>query len=178
MIKNASKEMLVGLQGIFYILRQKFSISEIFLNLLFIALVIIISMIIYWDTINSRVAATSRCKRQMDIYNKNKGIYVVNATDKSKNPLFTIEYDTNQFNTNVECKCPSGKYINTFGPISVKNMKTNIDTKVEKTCTCDKYYNVGLQNENILYDGEPGVVRYMTSNDSDFFDNLIYSPYS
>jgi len=160
------------------IFQTPFTSSEFFLNILFIGLVIIISFIIYWDTINVRVSSTSRCKRQMDIYNKNKGMFIINAKDKSKEPLYTITYDTKQNNTNVECTCKSGKYINYFNNIPVKNMRTNKDVKVDKVCQCDRYYNVGMLNENVIYDGEPGIIRYMTTTSSDFFDNLVYAPYS
>lgn len=159
------------------VFKQEFHPGEIFLNVLFIILVIIISMIIYWDTINTKVSQTSRCKRQLDIYKKNKGLYTLQATDKFKEPLYTITYDTNQYNTDVECSCKPGKYINHFENIPVKNMKTNKDVKVDKTCTCDKYYNVGLLSENVIYDGEPGILRYTTTKNPEFFDNLLYSPY-
>jgi len=155
-----------------------FGYGELLLNFLFICLVFIISMIIYWDTVNGRVSRTSRCKRQMDIYNKNKGTYVISATDKSRQPLYRITYDTNQKNTNVECSCTPGKYMNNFNDIPLKDMRKNKNVKVDKVCACDKYYNIGMINENVLYDGEPGLLRYMTTNDSDFFDTLVYEAYS
>jgi hypothetical protein len=160
-----------------YALRNGFTWWELFLNILFIIIIIIFSMIIYWNSINARVAATSRCKRQLDIFNKNKGVYVINATDRSKEPLFKITYDTNQNNTDVECTCKTGKYVNYFKDIKIKDTKNNNDTKVEKICSCDKYYNVGLIDENIIYDGEPGILRYMTADNSDFFDNMLFSSY-
>lgn len=159
------------------IFRQRIHPGEFLLNVLFITLFIIFSMIIYWDTINTKVSNTSRCKRQMDIYNKNKGMYSVLAADKSKDPLYTVEYDTNQLNTNVECSCKPGKYVNHFNNIPVKNMRTNKDVRVDKMCTCDKYYNIGILNENVQYDGEPGLLRYMATNNTEFFDNILYSPY-
>ena len=165
------------LHRILDVFKQEMNPGELFLNILFITLVIIISLIIYWDTINTKISTTSRCKRQLDIYNKNKGIYTLNAHDKSKDPLYKINYDANQYNVSVECACKPGKYINQFDNILVKNMKTNKDTKVDKMCSCDKYYNVGLVNDNVQYDGDPGLLRYMTTNNSEFFDNLLYSPY-
>ncbi len=171
-------ELYLTIYRLIDIFKQQFHAGELFINLLFIILVIIISMIIYWDTINNSVAKHSRCKRQMDIYNKTKGMYVINALDKSRDPLYTISYDINQNNTNVECSCKTGKYINYFNNIPVKNLRNNRDEKIDKICSCDKYYNVGVLNENIMYDGEPGVMRYMTTNNSDFFDNIVYAPYN
>ena len=93
--------VLLAIYRVLDTFRQEFTAGEIFLNILFIALIVIISLIMYWDTINVRISKTSRCKRQMDIYNKNKGMYIIHATDKSKQPLYTITYDTKQNNTNV-----------------------------------------------------------------------------
>lgn len=158
--------------------QQKISTGEFMLNILFIGLVLIISMIIYWDTVNSKVSQTSRCKRQLDLFNKNKGEYIINAFDKLKNKLYSISYDVNQNNTSLKCECKPGKYVNYFNDIPVKNMKTNNDIKENKVCSCDTYYNLGNANENIIYDGNPSIIRYMTTKDSDFFDNLIYQSYS
>jgi hypothetical protein len=155
-----------------------FTKEEFFLNILFIILIIIFGLIIYWDRINRRVAQTSRCKRQIDVFNNNKGLYIINATDKSKNPLYKIVYDTNQKNTDVKCECKEGSLVNYFNGIPVKDIKANKDVKIDKVCSCDKYYNVGLTNDNVIYDGEPGVIRYMTSGNSDFFDNILFSEYA
>lgn len=160
------------------VLKLEFQWSELFLNTLFIGLVVLISFIIYWNTINNKVSKTSRCKRQIDIYNKNKGLYEIQATDRYKEPLFNITYDVNQGNTNIECSCKPGKYVNYFNDIPVRNLRTNKDTKVDKVCTCDKYHNVGNMNDNIKYDGEPGILRYMSLNDTDFFNSMLYSPYN
>lgn len=158
--------------------RQRFNPYELALNIIFILIIMVLSMIFYWDSINSRVSATSRCKRQMDIYNKNKGEYVINAKDISQNPLYKITYDTKQNNTNIECTCKSGKYVNYFNNIPIRDVRKNIDSKVDKVCSCDQYYNVGILSENVAYDGEPGVLRYMTTTDTDFFDNLVYASYN
>lgn len=171
-------EAYIYLYTILDAFKQGFTINEIILNVLFIGLFLIIAMIIYWDSINNRVSKTSRCKRNMDAYNKNKGSYVIKATDKSNQSLFSIEYDTKQNTTSLKCECESGKYVNYFNDIPVKNMKNNKDNKESKICSCDKYYNVGMVNENIKYEGEPGILRYMTTQNSDFFDNLLYKTYS
>lgn len=153
-----------------------YTVGEILLNLLFIIILITLSVILYWDNINTKVNKISRCKRQIEISNKNQ--FIIHATDKSNNNLFEIEYDTNQYNTNVECKCKPGKYINNFENIPVKDLKQNKDVKINKVCSCDKYYNTGMINENIVYDGEPGILRYMTTKNSDFFDQLVYAAYN
>lgn len=177
-IQNKVNDGILNIYKIIYAFQEGFSLWEIGLNLLFICIVIIFSLILYWDSINRQVSRTSRCKRQMDIYNKNKGVYIINASDKAKQPLYKISYDTNQKNINVECACKGGNFVNEFNGIKVKDMRGNKDTQVDKVCSCDKFYNTGIINENILYDGEPGILRYMTTGNSDFFDNVLFSDYA
>lgn len=171
-------------KGTFYVflynlMNPKFTGWELFLNVLFIIIVCIFSLIIYWDSINRKVAQTSRCKRQLDIYNKHKGQYVIKVTDRAKKPLYNVSYDMNQKNVNVECACNTGDYVNYFNNIPVKDMKLNKDETINKVCSCDQYYNIGVSNDNVLYDGEPGLLRYMTANrNSDFFDNLMFTAYA
>lgn len=176
---NIQVPQLIKLKSVIYslfnVFNKPYQFSEVFLNILFILLIIIISTIIYWDTINRKVSATSRCKRQIDIYDKTKGTYIINARDKSKNPLFDISYDINQRNTSIDCKCNAGNLVNNFNNIPIKDMKTNKDIKYNKTCTCDKYYNIGLNSEDIVYDGEPAILRYINTGRSDFFDNIDYN---
>jgi len=172
-------EALINIYAIFMTLKENIKLSEFCLNSLFIILIFIISMIIYWDTINSKVAKTSRCKRQLDMSNKNNNFYIIKATDKNKSPLYDITYDTTQYNTNVECACNPGKFINNFTNIPIRNLRTNTNTVVDKTCNCDKYYDLGYKNEKLKLDGDPGLLRYMINTDNtDFFDNLTYSPYN
>ena len=156
----------------------KYTYSEISLNLIFLVIVITLFMILYWDSINQKVNRLSRCKRQMNIYNNKEDSFIIEASSKSKERLFDITYDINQKNTNVECKCESGNFVNEFNNISVRDLKKNKNVKVNKTCTCDKYYNTGMQSENVIYSGEPGILRYMKTDNSDFFDNLVYATYN
>jgi len=162
---------------LFSVFDKRYDVSEIILNLLFIILIIIISYIIYWDTINRKVSAVSRCKRQLDVYNKNNSQYIIRANDKNKNNLFNITYDVKQNNTEIKCNCINGNFVNNFNDIPVKDLKTNKDLKVNKTCSCEKYYNVGLNGEDIVYDGDPSILRYINTGYSDFFDSMVYNPY-
>lgn len=162
---------------VIYALKQSYTFYEFILNIVFISIILVISMIFYWDSINTKVSTMSRCKRQLDVYNKHNGEYILNANNTSGQPLYSVTYNTNQKHTNVECKCNSGDNINYFNDITVRDLRKNIDTKIDKVCSCDQYYNVGMMNENVVYDGEPGLMRYQTTNDPDFFDNIIYATY-
>ena len=119
------------IDDIFYIFTTKYEISEVLLNFFFTTLVIIITVIIYWDSINGQVTSNSRCKRQLNIINNLSGEYLINARDKN-----------------------------------------NRDLDVKKDCMCDKYYDTDMGSE-IIYDGEPGILRYINSKDDTFFKNTI-----
>ena len=152
----------------------KFNFYELLLNVVFLLLVIIFISIIYWDNINKKVANDSRCKRQYEQYNKNTNKYIVNATDKDDNDLFKITYDIKERKTNVECNCKKGNVINNFENIKVKSLKDNKDHKVNKSCSCEEYYDLGVNSKDIIYDGDPGILRYITSGYNDFFDDIDY----
>lgn len=155
----------------------KFNFYELLLNVVFLLLVVIFISIIYWDNINKKVANTSRCKRQFELYNKNTNKYVINATDKDDNDLFKITYDIKEKKTDVECNCKKGNVINNFENIKVKGLKNNKDYRVNKSCSCDEYYDLGVNSKEVIYDGEPGILRYITSDYNDFFDDIEYRNY-
>ena len=161
------------LDEIYDIFTSPYYIGEFLLNLFFVILVIIITVIIYWDTINNMVSSKSRCKRQLNIINNTNGEYLINARDKNNNKLFNISYNISAKSTNVECDCNEGDVVNTFENINVRNLRTNTDTTINKTCSCDKYYDTGAGGLEILYDGEPGIIRYMNTNDNEFFINAM-----
>lgn len=163
------------LDEIYDIFTTKYELGEFLLNLFFIILIIIITLIIYWDNINTMVSSKSRCKRQLNIINNTNGEYLINARDKNNNDLFNISYNISAKSSAVECACNNGDVVNTFEDIPIRNLRTNSDTNITKTCTCDKYYDTGPGGLEILYDGEPGIIRYITANDSDFFNNALKS---
>ena len=47
---------------------------ELILNILFILLLLLISSIIYWDTISTKIKKNSRCRRNKDLFDKLNGI--------------------------------------------------------------------------------------------------------
>jgi hypothetical protein len=62
------------LDEIYDIFTSPYYIGEFLLNLFFVILVIIITVIIYWDSINNMVSSKSRCKRQLNIIDNNTSI--------------------------------------------------------------------------------------------------------
>lgn len=160
----------------FNILTTGWNIYEILLNILFIILLLIISTIIYWDTINKKVENNSRCKKQKDLYDKLNGIFTINVKDKSGDNLFNIDYNFNNKIESIKCSCKSGEYNNTFENIPIRRLKTNTNEKNVKPlpCKCDKFYE--YNNSNSIYDGEPGLVRYMINqNNDEFFKEVNYA---
>ena len=60
-------------------LPKNWNIYEISLNILFVFLLIMISILIYWDSINRKISSNSRCRKQKELYNKTKGIYTIDV---------------------------------------------------------------------------------------------------
>lgn len=160
---------------IYDIFTYKYEVGELLINIFFIALVIIVSLILYWDNVNNAVSSKSRCKRQLNIIDNSSGEYLIQGKDKNNNKLFNIKYNLAAKSTSVECDCKDGNTVNHFNDIPIRDLRNNQDTKVTKTCSCDVYYNTGEGGSDVLYDGEPGIIRYMNVNDSTFFDNGLYA---
>ena len=77
------------------LLTKNWNIYEIALNILFVSLLVVISNLIYWDSINKKIKETSRCRRQKELYNKTAGIFSVNIKNKNNENMFKVEYDFN-----------------------------------------------------------------------------------
>ena len=186
---NAPEKLITQIQGnflflsnfldeIFEIFTSTYYLSEFFINIFFIFLVLIITIIIYWDNINRKVSENSRCKKQIDIYDKSKGVYLIEANDKNKNKLFDIKYILGAKRNSVECKCAEGDVVNNFTDIRIRDLKNNRTiNNFSKTCSCDRFYDIGVGNE-IIYSGDPGIVRYMDTSDTTFFDSYYDIQYS
>lgn len=171
------------LDEIYEIFTSKYYIGEFLLNFFFILLIIIISIIIYWDNINTKVSKNSRCKKQLEIIDKSKGVYSVNGKDKNDNKLFEINYVLGAKRNSVECKCKEGDVVNTFRQIPIRDLQVvseNEEAKnkvIDKKCLCDRYYDTGLDNTDVVYEGDPGLIRYMDTRDSTFFDSYYNAQY-
>tara|TARA_Y100000389_G_scaffold51740_1_gene47469 strand:- start:3646 stop:4206 length:561 start_codon:yes stop_codon:yes gene_type:complete len=160
----------------FNILTTGWNIYEILLNILFIILVLIISVIIYWDTINKKVENNSRCRKQKDLFDKLNGIFTINVKDKSGDNLFNIDYDFNNKSESIKCSCKSGEYSNSFTNIPIRLLRTNENdvTNKELPCKCDKFYEYNKKDS--IYEGEPGLIRYMINHNNDnFFKEVNYA---
>lgn len=165
------------LDEIYEIFTSTYYIGEFLLNFFFILLIIIISIIIYWDSINARVSNNSRCKKQLDLVDKSNSVYTVDAKDKNDNKLFEIQYVLGAKRNSVECKCKEGDIVNTFREIPIRDLKSVSDNEesknkvIDKKCLCDRYYDTGISNTDVIYEGDPGIIRYMDTKDSTFFNN-------
>lgn len=165
------------LDEIYEIFTSKYYIGEFLINLFFILLVMIISVILYWDNINNKVSSNSRCKRQMDVIDKAKGAYVIDAYDKNNNKLFDISYVLGAKRVSVDCKCKEGDVVNNFRNITVRDLKSAKDTILDKKCMCDQFYDTGVTNQEIIYKGEQEIIKYMDTKDTTFFDNYYNKQY-
>jgi hypothetical protein len=171
------------LDEIYEVFTSTYYFGEFLLNLFFILLIIIISIILYWDNINTKVSKNSRCKKQLEIIDKSKGVYSVDAKDKNNNLLFQINYVLGAKRNSVECKCKEGDVVNTFRQIPIRDLQSvseNEESKnkvIDKKCLCDRYYDTGITSTDIIYEGDPGLIRYNDTRDSTFFDNYYNAQY-
>ena len=142
---------------------------------MFFIIIFIITLIIYLDNINNKAALNSRCKKDLDIIENSKGTYSISAKDFHGNPLYTVKYNLSSNRTSITCNCGDGNTPNKFLNIPIRDTINNKDIKVSKTCHCDKYYNGGNNGLKTTFSGEAGIVRYMNTKDTHFFDTIKYA---
>jgi len=158
-------------------LPKNWNIYEISLNILFIFLLIMISMLIYWDSINKKISKKSRCRKQKELYNKTNGIYNINVKTKNNENLFKIKYDINNKKETIECSCDKGNKHNIFSKIPIRILRTDENKYSDDLyCNCDKEYSYDNSNKDLILEGEPELIRYMNNQDSDdFFQKINYN---
>ena len=155
-------------------LPKNWNIYEISLNILFVFLLIMISILIYWDSINRKISSNSRCRKQKELYNKTNGIYTIDVKTKNNENLFKVNYDINNNTETIECSCNKGNNNNTFTKIPIRILKTNENKYSEDLyCKCDKEYSYDNSHKDLILEGEPELVRYMNNQDTDDFFNKI-----
>lgn len=155
---------------------KNWNIYEVTLNILFIFLLVLIGMLIYWDSINKKISKNSRCRRQKELYNKTKGIFTINVKSKNNEDLFKIDYDMTNKKENIECACPKGNMNNTFSKVPIRLLKKNENAYSEELfCKCDKEYVYDNNHKDNILEGEPELIRYMHNQDNDdFFKKINY----
>jgi hypothetical protein len=138
---------------------------DVFFFMLMVMLILISSIIIFWQLVSQKVDSISKCKNTNKEYSS---IYVVNAKDEVDRDLYKVSYDFKTKKSKVSCTCKPGNTLNKFSNIPIRDMKTFEDTVVDKQCYCKDLFD---DNEKGSYFyGEPGIVRYIMTKDSTFFD--------
>jgi hypothetical protein len=141
--------------------------SEILLySAAFIMLVMMVRLI-HYTSIRKAVKEESRCLREKA--NQQSGQYLVYAKNARNQPMYSVAYDMNASTWNLSCTCKEGDVANNFEQIPVYDFKNPADPimRTNKLCKCDKDYATSTGNR--YYDGNPGLIRFMTDQDVTFF---------
>ena len=143
--------------------------TEILLFSITIALIIIISSLIHYTTINSRIQKESRCYRDKQESNIGQGIYQLSAYTKDGTIIYAVTYDVGAKQYKVEQKCPDGTVQNKAS-IRVYDLGRKQTDRIEKIFECDKNYS--LKDTTLYYRGDPGLVRFMEYGNTEFFERV------
>lgn len=156
------------------------SMYEIILNILFIILLIIISVLIYWDTINRNIINKSRCLKFNDLLNE--GVFKLIVKNNKGVNLFEIEYDFKKQETRFgKFFLPKGSVVNdiTINKFPYWNFVENELSKynIIKTSKFDKNYfenlNGDFSTDNFIFDGEPKLISFIKNTaTTDFFNEI------
>lgn len=149
---------------------------EIVAFVFFMILFIILCTLFHYSSIQAAVKKRSRCMRDRSLGASPGGIYTVMAQNNDNQPLYKVDYNLSSREFAVKCACPEGTVSNRFPSIPVFNLGTQTEEKIkDKTCGCDtKYFSTG---DSIHYSGYPGLVSYMNSGNTSFFDAAFSNGY-
>jgi len=140
------------------------SFSEIFVIVLFIAVLTITLILFHYGEVQRKVSK-SRCALQTS--SAITGIYTVSAVDVNNNKLYHIDYNFDSKGFDVICDCTSGQVVNNFDNIPYFNLRTQSASTLDKLCNCDNAYD--LITGKTYFNGDPGLVRFMNTGDTSFF---------
>lgn len=145
---------------------------EISIFILFIMILFFTLILFHYGEVQRHVAK-SRCALQTK--SKVSGIYSVSAVNANNDKLYHVDYNFDAKTFNVECDCDEGDVVNTFKNINTYDLKSNRGTDsikvIDKACNCTKYYD--SEYDNVYYNGEPGLIRFMNQKDISFFNQSL-----
>jgi hypothetical protein len=144
--------------------------KEFMLFITMIVLIFIMIAMFHYSSIWSQVNRESRCVREKAKGTRDGNIYTVTAMNEYNDPLYKVSYDLKAKSYNLSCECPKGNVVNNFNDVKVFDLRNRTArTLPSYTCQCDKF----VEPSTTYFDGNPGVVRFMESNDVSFFDPML-----
>lgn len=143
--------------------------SEFLLFAVICAIVIIIVNLFHHTHIEQKVKKHTRCRNPSD---KGQTIYKIVGTSMSNVDIFEIIYDFNNKAFIIEQKCPIGN-VNNKVRLPVYNIEMYQTEEIEKIFTCEQNFDLANGN-NIIYSGDPELVRFMQFRNTDFFEKKLF----
>lgn len=145
--------------------------KEFILYFLTVVFIVLLVKLFHHNRVQQIIRQSSRCLRERSIGQKG-GVYSVSAFTRDNEPLYTVSYDVKNKSSSVECACKKGPNSNTFST-KVYNLRdpTAGTSNTQKVCLCDTYLE--SKEKPTYYSGYPGLIRYMYSNDTSFFQNAL-----
>lgn len=140
--------------------------GEIFLFIITISILIILINLFSYTNVQRQVKQ-SRCYRDKMLNRPGVGIYTAYEMAEDGTKLYEVSYDFGAKTYTITQLCKAGPVKNSF-TIPVYDLSTNTPKTVTKYFECDKNYTL----QNRAYGGYPGIVKYMTYNNTDFFDKM------
>lgn len=144
--------------------------------LVFITIFAILSIVItmlHYNSVQQKITKNSRCYIAKN-KSGNNGSYSVDALNINNKKLYSVIYDLNSKNFNLNCSCQPGDVVNKFYNIQVYDLKSKKPAIIdEKICQCDSYLLNIKNGENVYYSGDPQLVNFMNTGDTIFFDQNL-----
>jgi hypothetical protein len=119
-----------------------------------------------------RVKQYSRCYKDRVLSSTNTNDYTIIGYSLTNIEILKITYDFKQKTSKIEITAPPGSVVNKVD-IILYNLKTYEVESVEKTFTSTVNYE--LLTTDMIYVGNPELVRFMQFGNTDFFEKKLFT---
>ena len=137
---------------------------ELFFTILVSIFVVMTIITLIWHINYKKSVKSTRCYKPASSENK---ISIV-AKNKYGDSMYKVKYDLKKRRQHIKCACEGGNVQNSF---DVKYFDINHykDKTQRIACSCSESFDL-ISQLNTYYYGEPGLVRYMETDEKEVFD--------
>lgn len=143
------------------------SVTELVLYLILVFILILFIKLLEYTHIQTYIKTTSRCYRNAMLSNYSADTYVLKGYTLDNIEIVKITYKFKELDQTIDITAPKGTVLNKI-KIPLYNLKTRETDEIERTFYSELDYD--LENEGMIYEGYPELVKFMQLSSTTFFE--------
>lgn len=143
------------------------SVTELVLYLILVFILILFIKLLEYTHIQTYIKTTSRCYRNAMLSNYSADTYVLKGYTMDNIEIVKITYKFKELDQTIDITAPKGTVLNKI-KIPLYNLKTRETDEIERTFYSEIDYD--LENEGMIYEGYPELVKFMQLSSTTFFE--------